>query len=100
MRDGTPKGYAFLQFRENQYAIDYKVAGQPQGYRIRIHAPKVVRKAKWSSAAILANFFIGGENDTLLYRVDKGKWKTMFHYQTYDPVYYHQSFQWDFSTDF
>lgn len=97
MRDGTPKGYAYLHFDNNRYVIDYKVAGKLQDYRIRIHAPKVVRQAKWSSAAILANFFIGGEQDTLLYRIDRGEWENMHHYQTYDPVYYHQSFEWDFT---
>ncbi len=95
MRDGTPKGYAYLHFDKNRYVIDYKVAGKPKEYRIRIHAPKVVRQAKWSSAAILANFFIGSERDTLSYRIDKGQWEKMHHYQAYDPVYYHQMLEWD-----
>jgi hypothetical protein len=99
MRDGTPKGYAYLHFDKNRYVIDYKVAGKPFDYQIRVHAPKVVRQAKWSSAAILANFFIGSERDTLFYRIDKGEWKKMYHYETYDPVYYQQSFEWDFTSE-
>jgi hypothetical protein len=99
MWDGTPKGYAYVHFNKNRYVIDYKVAGQSKDYQIRVHAPKVVRQAKWSSAAILANFFIGSEKDTLSYRIDKGEWKKMYHYQTYDPVYYFQTFEWDFTPE-
>ena len=44
MRDGTPKGYMFLSFNGNQYAFDYRVAGQPETYKIGIHAPKVIAR--------------------------------------------------------
>lgn len=99
MRDGTPKGYAYLRFSGNQYVIDYKVAGQPIDYQIRIHAPMVVAQAKYSSAAILVNFFIGSEFDTLYYRIDRGRWKKMHHYRAYDPYYFQQYIEWDLATE-
>src|SRR5690606_21381959 len=43
MSDGTPKGYAFINFRGNQYDVDYKVAGKSKEYQIEISAPKVVQ---------------------------------------------------------
>jgi hypothetical protein len=97
MRDGTPKGYAYLHFSKNRYVIDYKVAGKPKDYQIRIHVPEVVRQAKWSSAAILANFFMGSDQDTLFCRIDNGEWEKMYHYETYDPNYYRQAFEWDYT---
>src|SRR5690606_8974072 len=56
MRDGTPKGYAFLTIENNQYKIDYKVAGQPKEYQIEIFSPKVVARGRSTSAGIYANF--------------------------------------------
>lgn len=42
MRDGAPKGYAFINFKGNQYSLDYKVAGKPKNYQIEVFAPEVV----------------------------------------------------------
>ena len=98
MRDGTPRGYAFLSFEKNQYVMDFKVAGEPEDYRMRIHAPKIVRQAKNTTAAVLVNFFAGGELDTLYCAVDNGEWKEMYRYGTMDPVYYHKVLEWDFTS--
>ena len=96
MRDGTPKGYAWLTFDKNTYVIDYKAAGKPSDYQISIHAPKVVAQNRMTTAAILANFFIGSEFDTLYYRIDNGQWKKMFYFKTYDPAHFYRVFEWDF----
>lgn len=29
MRNGTPKGYTFINFKGNQYSLNYKIAGKP-----------------------------------------------------------------------
>jgi hypothetical protein len=42
--------------------------GEPENYRMRIHAPRIVKQAKNTTAAILVNFFTGGEFDTLYCR--------------------------------
>ncbi|MGK6325469.1 calcineurin-like phosphoesterase C-terminal domain-containing protein, partial [Sphingomonas sp. DT-51] len=77
MRDGTPKGYAFIHFNGNQYTIDYKAAGKPADYQMEVFAPNLVSSVKKNKAYVYANFFIGSKNDTLQYRVDGGTWKDM-----------------------
>jgi hypothetical protein len=95
MRDGTPKGYAYLRFTGNQYLIDYQVAGKPADYQIGIFAPKVVPAEKRTSALIFANFFMGSSRDTLEYRIDDGKWKVMTYEETFDPGYLNLLNKWD-----
>ena len=41
MRDGTPNGYAFINFDGNKYTVDYKVAGSDESVRMNIFLPKV-----------------------------------------------------------
>ncbi|HMR20327.1 MAG TPA: calcineurin-like phosphoesterase family protein, partial [Sphingobacterium sp.] len=57
MRDGTPKGYAYINYTGNQYTIDYKVAGKPADYQIKIHIPHVAQQ-KSNLYKIVANFFM------------------------------------------
>ncbi|QEH42178.1 calcineurin-like phosphoesterase family protein [Chitinophaga sp. XS-30] len=95
MRDGTPKGYAYLRFTGNQYVIDYKVAGKPADYQIEIYVPKVVPAQKRTSALIYANFFMGSHHDTLEYRIDNGKWKMMNFQEAFDPAYLNLLNKWD-----
>jgi len=99
MRDGTPKGYAFLHFDENQYKIEYKVAGKPKDFQIEIFAPKVVAKGRKTKAGIYANFFMGSEKDTVLYRIDNGEWQPMSYVQDYDPSYVALVYEWDTKTE-
>lgn len=87
MRDGTPKGYAFLNVQGNRYTIDYKVAGQPDDYQMTLFTTKVVPKDKNSSAGIYANFFMGAKGDTVEYAVDGGAWKPMAYMEAYDPAF-------------
>ncbi len=98
MRDGTPRGYAFLTFKKNDYIIDYKVTGKSEDYRMRIHAPRVIRKGKHTSGAVLVNFFSGGEFDNLFLKIDNGEFKDMYHYSTLDPVYFSKVLEWDFTS--
>ena len=97
MRDGTPKGYGYLNFSGNKYTFDYKVAGKTEDYSFEIFAPKVVQKNRWPPAYVSANFFIGSPHDTLLYRVDSADWKLMRHTVDYDPAYMKMINEWDYS---
>jgi hypothetical protein len=97
MRDGTPKGYGFLNFTDNSYTFDYKVAGKPSDYTIGIFAPKVVQKNRWPAAYVYANFFIGSPSDSLWYRIDTGEWKIMDYSYDYDPAYLKLINEWDYS---
>lgn len=99
MRDGTPKGYAFLRFEGNKYVIDYKAAGHPKDYQMRVFAPRVVARGRNTSAGIYANFFMGSEQDSVMYRIDGGEWKEMAHQQEHDPTYLHSLQEWDYAEE-
>jgi len=97
MRDGTPKGYAFLKVEGNQYKIDYKVAGKPKEYQIAIFNPKVVPYGKRTSSGIYANFFMGSDKDKVQYRIDNGDWMEMEQVTNADPSFLDKLHRWDFT---
>jgi len=99
MRDGTPKGYAFVHFSGNSYSLDYKVAGKPKEYQMEIFAPKVVAKGRGTKAGIYVNFFMGSKDDTVKYRVDQGEWKVMEYVEEIDPTYAIDVYEWDLSEE-
>ncbi|WP_116126346.1 calcineurin-like phosphoesterase C-terminal domain-containing protein [Lewinella sp. IMCC34183] len=95
MRDGTPKGYAFLHFDGNRYTTEYRVAGKPADYQIEIFNPEVVAHGRNTQAGIYVNFFMGRAGDEVLYRVDDGDWKAMEHVEEQDPTYEASVYEWD-----
>ncbi|MEO2062625.1 MAG: calcineurin-like phosphoesterase C-terminal domain-containing protein [Christiangramia sp.] len=97
MRDGTPRGYAFLKVKGNQYVIDYKVAGENEDYQIKLFVPKVMKQGQYSKAGIYANFFMGSKSDEVFFRVDKGDWKKMDYIEDHDPNYSNMVYDWDLS---
>lgn len=99
MRDGTPKGYAFLDFNKNQYRIHYKVAGKPLDYQFEIFAPKVLEQNKRTTSGIVVNYFMGSEHDSLFFRIDNGPWQRMNYLSDYDPSYLHLLHEWDFTEE-
>lgn len=99
MRDGTPKGYALLHFKDNKYTIEYKVAGKPKDYQIEVFAPQVVAHGKSTKAGIYANFFMGKKGDVVMYRINNGDWKPMSYLLDYDPAYATLVNEWDTSPE-
>lgn len=99
MRDGTPKGYAKINFDGNSYTLDYKVAGKPKDYRMEIFAPKVVAHGRKTKAGIYVNFFIGNKHNKVAYRIDDGKWKSMTYFEDYDPSFVKEIFEWDLADE-
>ena len=99
MRDGTPKGYAFLHIKGNQYTIDYKVAGRDKSYQIEVFHPKVVGNGKASKSGIYANFFMGHRNDLVECRIDNGKWLKMMPINAADPAFVAELHPWDNSNE-
>jgi hypothetical protein len=97
MRDGTPRGYAFLRIKGNQYSIDYKVAGEPIEYQIRIHAPRVVPAGSNSTSSIYANFFMGHKDNQVQYRIDNGTWSDMIFQEEIDPHFQRMVHNWDYT---
>lgn len=95
MRDGTPKGYAFIRFTGNQYVIDYKAAGKPMEYQMEIYSPKVIPFKSRTSAGIYVNFFMGSKDDRVEYRVGGGDWNKMSYVEDVDPSYEALLYRWD-----
>lgn len=87
MRDGTPNGYAILEFNGNRYSYEYRVAGADKDYQMSIFAPRTVNRIGWGYAAIAVNFFNGSEQATVEMRVDEGDWRTLRHTRAPDPGY-------------
>jgi len=98
MRDGTPKGYAFLKIKGNQYEFDYKVAGEASAYQIKLFGTDVVAKKYVQRHPIYANFFIGMKDDKIEYRINDGSWKPMKYTPEIDPHYTSNLYQFDGAT--
>ncbi len=97
MRDGTPQGYAFLNINGNKYDVDYKVAGKSADHQMNIFAPKVVAHKGRTTSQIFVNFFMGGKDDVVEYRIDNGGWRKMRYTESVDPSYQTLLFEWDFT---
>jgi 3',5'-cyclic AMP phosphodiesterase CpdA len=95
MRDGTPKGYAFIDFDGNQYSVRYKVVDQAEDYQMEIFAPNVLKKDARTSAGIYVNFFMGASDNEVRFKVDNGEWQKMAFMEEYDPAYLVDLYQWD-----
>jgi 3',5'-cyclic AMP phosphodiesterase CpdA len=99
MRDGTPKGYAFINFDGNDYSFDYRAFDRDADYAMAVFAPKLVVQNTWANAQIMVNFFIGSERDSLVYKIDDGEWKEMQHRSAPDPFYVREIMEWDFTEE-
>lgn len=95
MRDGTYRGYMFIDFKDNQYKINYKAAGKPEDFQMSLSVPKVVPQKGKNSARIAANFFMGSKKDTVEYRIDGGEWKPMQYDEEVDPNFAISVYQWN-----
>ncbi len=95
MRDGTPQGYAFIDFDKNTYKLSYKTAGKSADYQIKLVHPKVVSAGKAGGSGIYANFFIGHEGNRVEYSIDGGKWKQMAYTKSLDPAYLAELYPFD-----
>lgn len=95
MRDGTPRGYAFLNVKGNQYDLRYKVAGKDSTYQIEIYAPRIVGHDSRGRSPFYANFFMGSEADKVEYRIDDGQWKKMEYQPGLDYSYLSRVMKYD-----
>lgn len=96
MRDGTPNGYAFITFTDNDYVIDYKVAGRPASYQMNIHTPRAISQNADSAAVLSVNVFNGNAHTTARYRLSQTMpWTAMEHVSAVDPYYDKLATRWD-----
>lgn len=99
MRDGTPHGYAFIDFRGNEYQVRYQVSGKDSTYQINLFHPQVIGQGGGNRGAIYANFFMGHHGNTVEYSIDGGEWKKMAIARAADPAYLSALYPWDHSEE-
>lgn len=97
MRDGTPKGYAFLNINGTDYTIDYKVAGSLLSRQMDIHGPKIIQARRRTSARFYVNFYMGRADSDVQMRISEGPWQKMNFLSAADPLYTGKLFEWDTS---
>lgn len=95
MRDGTPKGFALVDFKGNEYKVRYQVAGKSADYQMEIFAPKVIKKDLATSAGIFVNFFMGSKGDEVRVKIGSGDWRRMNQVEEVDPAYLVDLLEWD-----
>ncbi|SMD43681.1 Predicted phosphohydrolases [Aquiflexum balticum DSM 16537] len=95
MRDGSPKGYLFLDINNADFKVRYKAAGKSDTYQMEIFAPKVLAKDVRTSSSIVVNFFTGAADNKVRYRINQGEWKNMTQMESYDPTYLLKVYEWD-----
>lgn len=100
MRDGTPNGYAFITFKDNEYTIDWKVAGSSPDHRMNIHVPRGIQAGSNDNPLLTVNLFNGSSQSKVEYRV-KGHtgWKEMNKVEKFDPYYHKLHQRWNFLKD-
>lgn len=94
MRDGTPKGYAFLNITGNTYTYEYMPSGDNLA-KMSIHIPKIVPQVKKFRGEIVVNFFQGSPKDIVEYKVDNGPWVELELTPRLDKFLLDLEYEWD-----
>jgi len=85
MRDGTPNGYAIVEFDGNQYDIRYKVAGAPERKQMSLYVSYPWQQDE-ALEYLYANFYMGTEYTQAECRFDEGEeWRSMEQVYEADP---------------
>ncbi len=96
MSNGVPRGYIYLNINGNKYTADYKVAGKPADYQIRLYHRKVLTPIWWDGRGVVsANFFMGYKGAKMECRIDDGPFKPMKYTLEADPYFLVQNMLWD-----
>ncbi len=94
MRDGTPKGYAFLNISGNTYEYEFVPSGDNNA-KMSIHIPKIVPQTKKYRGELVVNFYQGSPRDTVEYRVDHGEWTQLPLTPRFDKFLQDLDYEWD-----
>jgi hypothetical protein len=89
MRDGTPNGYALIEFSARDYRINYHAARSNE--KLRIMGPGPVVKDSFPLSDVYVNVFNGEPNDAVEYQVDGGRWQPMQRREEKDPFVLQQN---------
>lgn len=87
MRDGTPNGYAYIDFDVNTYRISWRVARGPENEVMRVEVPSAISYGEYPVGQVFVNVYGGCERTEVEYRFNnKGDWKPMRRQFRYDPT--------------
>jgi lysophospholipase L1-like esterase len=88
MADGAPNGYTIISFDGEKYHLDYKVAGKPADYQMRIHLPEEIEADKLGETMAYVNVFNGSEKSKVeMQLAGSDKWLEMNRSVEADPHY-------------
>lgn len=91
MRDGTPNGYALIEFSATDFRIDYHAARAPLDEHLRVYGPGPVIRGSYPIADVYVNVYNGEANDVVEYQVDNGPWQAMRRVNELDPFVLEQN---------
>ena len=87
MKDGAPNGYSIISFDGSDYRLDFKAAGRPADYQMRISLPESVVAGQDPPTTAFVNVFNGSERSTVEMRIDGQPWEAMEKTVAVDPAY-------------
>lgn len=88
MRDGTPRGYGFLDVDGNDWKFTLKAARRPPDFQMHVSAPDEVSVSEIRSTEIFANVFNALPDAHVEMKIGQsGDWVQMTKTQEPDPVY-------------
>jgi hypothetical protein len=87
MRDGSPNGYSFLNFKGNQYAVEFKAARREASHQMNIYAPSEIAATTLAQTQVLANVFAGSKKSKVEMQVGERAWLPMQRVAVPDPAY-------------
>ena len=88
MRDGAPNGHSLLTFDGHNATFDFRAAGKPADYQLRVHAPDEVAREELGKTYVYVNVFAGSRKSKVRMRVGSdGKWVDLGMTPEKDPWY-------------
>lgn len=88
MADGAPNGYSIIKFDGHDYSLQFRAAGRPENYQVRLTCPEVVPAGSSTPTVVYANVFNGSPRSIVEMQVGKGaEWVRMKRVQAVDPSF-------------
>jgi hypothetical protein len=94
MADGAPNGYSVISFDGHQYQLDFRAAGRPKDYQMRIMMPEEVstkdleKTGNLEKTGVLVNIFNGSQRSTVEMALDDtGPWVALERVPVEDPMF-------------
>ncbi len=97
MRDGTPHGYGWIEFRGSDYQLNWKAAGKPQSQRLHVHGPSTSQAGE--QVDLHVNVYTGYYSAQRIgtpveYRLPEGEWQAMVPSLQADPYRLALEYPW------